>query len=103
MFDFDLGEDLELIASTAKSFATEELFPKLREHENARSVEAAVRAWMEEKSLTFKDYAQSARLALSGRTRTPGLFEVMAVLGKDLCVARLDRGVAQIEAVEAEG
>ena len=33
MFDFELGEDLELIAETAKSFAQDELFPKLREHE----------------------------------------------------------------------
>ena len=43
MFDFDLGEDLELIAETARSFARDELFPKLREHERARAVTPAIR------------------------------------------------------------
>jgi alkylation response protein AidB-like acyl-CoA dehydrogenase len=43
MFDFELGEDLELIAETAKSFAQDELLPKLREHEAARAVEPAIR------------------------------------------------------------
>jgi len=43
MFDFELGDDLELIVETARSFATDELIPKLREHESARSVEPAVR------------------------------------------------------------
>ncbi len=44
MFDFDLGDDLELIAETARSFARDELFPKQREHERARAVSPAVRA-----------------------------------------------------------
>jgi alkylation response protein AidB-like acyl-CoA dehydrogenase len=43
MFEFELGEDLELIAETAKSFAQDELLPKLREHERARAVEPAIR------------------------------------------------------------
>jgi alkylation response protein AidB-like acyl-CoA dehydrogenase len=42
MFDFDLGDDLELIVETARSFATEELFPNLREHEQARAALPAV-------------------------------------------------------------
>ena len=40
MFDFDLGDELELIAETAKSFAHEELLPRLRDHEVAREVSA---------------------------------------------------------------
>jgi alkylation response protein AidB-like acyl-CoA dehydrogenase len=43
MFDFELGEDLELIVETARSFAQDELFPQLREHEDARAVQPAVR------------------------------------------------------------
>jgi alkylation response protein AidB-like acyl-CoA dehydrogenase len=43
MFDFELGEDLGLIAETAMSFARDELLPKLREHEEARAVQPAVR------------------------------------------------------------
>jgi alkylation response protein AidB-like acyl-CoA dehydrogenase len=43
MFDFELGDDLELITETAKSFAQDELFPNLREHERARAVQPAIR------------------------------------------------------------
>ena len=37
-------------------------------------------------------------MSLSGRSATPGLFEVMEVLGKERCLARLDAGVAAMEA-----
>jgi len=43
MFDFDLGDDLELIVETARGFAAEELQPRLREHETGREVDAGVR------------------------------------------------------------
>ncbi|HJL16822.1 MAG TPA: glutamate--tRNA ligase [Sandaracinaceae bacterium LLY-WYZ-13_1] len=66
------------------------------------SLETAVKAWMEENELGFKHYAQAVRVSLSGRSATPGLFEVMEVLGKERCVERLDAGIAQIEARAAE-
>jgi glutamyl-tRNA synthetase len=56
------------------------------------TLEKAVGAWMEERGYAFKDYAQAARVALTGRTASPGLYEVMAVLGRDTTVARLRRG-----------
>jgi alkylation response protein AidB-like acyl-CoA dehydrogenase len=59
MFDFELGEDLELIAETAKSFATEALFPKLREHESARAVDATVRASYTEMGLAGLEMPES--------------------------------------------
>jgi alkylation response protein AidB-like acyl-CoA dehydrogenase len=43
MFDFDVGDDLELIVETARSFAVDELFPRLRDHERERSVDPAIR------------------------------------------------------------
>jgi len=51
MFDFELGDDLDLIVETARSFASEELFPKLREHEQARAVDDAVRKTYSEMGL----------------------------------------------------
>ena len=42
MFDFEYGDELDLIVETARSFATEELHPKLRDHEAARAVEPDV-------------------------------------------------------------
>lgn len=55
----------------------------------APSIEARVHAWLEERKLTIKDVAQPARVALTGRTASPGLYEVIEALGKDRAVARL--------------
>jgi hypothetical protein len=33
-------------------------------------------------------------VALTGRSNSPGLFEVIAVLGKARCLARLDAAIA---------
>ena len=51
MFDFELGDDLELIVETAKSFAQEELFPTLREHESGRAVQPSTRKTFAEMGL----------------------------------------------------
>jgi glutamyl-tRNA synthetase len=39
----------------------------------------------------MKDIAQAARVAVTGRSASPPLFEVMAVLGKERSLARLTR------------
>jgi glutamyl-tRNA synthetase len=43
----------------------------------------------------MKNVAQPARVALTGKTQSPGLFEVMEVLGKERTLARLDAGIAK--------
>jgi glutamyl-tRNA synthetase len=55
-------------------------------------LDAAVKAWLEENDLPMKVVAQPARVAMTGRTRSPGLFEVMEVLGKERTLARLRAG-----------
>jgi alkylation response protein AidB-like acyl-CoA dehydrogenase len=59
MFDFELGEDLELIVETTKSFSQDELFPKLREHEAARAVEPAIRKTFAEIGLVGLELPES--------------------------------------------
>lgn len=44
MFDFQLDPELELLVETARSFAREELLPRLREAESARELDPGVRA-----------------------------------------------------------
>jgi glutamyl-tRNA synthetase len=56
------------------------------------SLEAATTAWLADKSLQIKDVAQAARVSLSGKSQSPGLYEVLEVLGKDRVLARLDAG-----------
>lgn len=63
----------------------------------AAALEARVKAWLEERKLELKDVAQAARVAMTGRSRSPGLFEVMEVLGRSTVLARLERGAAIAE------
>lgn len=56
------------------------------------AMEPAFKAWVEEHQLKMKDVAQPARVALTGRSASPGLFEVMVVLGRQCSLERLERG-----------
>ena len=64
-------------------------------------LEARVTAWLAEKGLAIKDVAQGARVALTGRSASPGLFEVMEVLGRELTSRRLAEGAAIAERATA--
>src|SRR5262249_27419057 len=55
----------------------------------AETTEAAVRAFSERAGLKLGAIAQPLRAALTGRTTSPGIFEVLSVLGKDEPLARL--------------
>ncbi len=52
-------------------------------------VEEVFRRVSEETSLKLKIVAQAVRLALTGRTASPGLFEIMDILGKEETLKRL--------------
>jgi len=58
------------------------------------NLEEQMRQYCEETGEKFGAIAQPARLALTGRTASPGIFEVMFYLGREECVTRL-RGAAQ--------
>jgi glutamyl-tRNA synthetase len=57
------------------------------------SIEAAVNAFLAEKGLQMKAIAQPARVSITGKTASPGLFEILAVLGRDTSIARLRAGI----------
>ncbi|RXH12866.1 glutamate--tRNA ligase [Bradyrhizobium guangzhouense] len=54
------------------------------------ATEAALRAFAEENSLKLGAVAQPLRAALTGRTTSPGIFEVLDVLGRQESLARLE-------------
>ncbi len=56
---------------------------------SAQTTEEAVRAFSERQGIKLGAVAQPLRAALTGRTTSPGIFEVLAVLGKAECIARL--------------
>ena len=57
----------------------------------AASIERVVRALTEELGLKLVDLAQLARLAVTGRTASPPIFDVLALLGRDESLTRLRR------------
>jgi len=55
--------------------------------------ETAFKQSVEEEGLKMGQLAQPVRVALTGRTASPGLFEVMEVLGRERTLLRLRKGI----------
>ena len=62
-----------------------------------KTQEGAFKRVMDETGLGFGKIAQPVRVALTGTTVSPGIFEVIEVLGKDRVLARLRAAVEFIE------
>lgn len=56
---------------------------------SAVTTEAAMREFAERNGLKLGAIAQPLRVALTGRTTSPGIFDVLAVLGRQTCLERL--------------
>jgi glutamyl-tRNA synthetase len=56
---------------------------------SAATTEAAMRGFAEQHGLKLGAVAQPLRVALTGRTTSPGIFDVLAVLGQQECLSRL--------------
>ena len=62
-----------------------------------KELENAFLAVMEQTGLKLGKIAQPVRVALTGRTASPGIFEIIAILGKEKVNARLQQAVGYIE------
>jgi glutamyl-tRNA synthetase len=56
---------------------------------DAASLEAAIREVAEGSGVKLGKIAQPLRAALTGRTTSPGIFDVLALLGRDESLARI--------------
>jgi glutamyl-tRNA synthetase len=57
-------------------------------------VETAVRQTAEQRDIKAAPLIHATRVAVTGRTASPGLFEVLVLLGRERTVARLEQLVA---------
>ena len=55
------------------------------------AIDAAIRSFAETRNLKLGKVAQPLRAALTGRTISPGIFEVMVLIGRDESLARIGR------------
>ncbi len=60
---------------------------------NIENLEKVFNGFIEERNIKFKDIAQPLRVAISGMIVTPGIFETMSIMGKDLALKRLHSGL----------
>jgi len=93
-------QELEMDQKAVDKFLTPEAREYLREVSeilagmeefDQENLEQAMKVYIEEKNIKFKAIAQPLRVALTGKTASPGIFETMQVLGRESCVNRLRR------------
>lgn len=66
------------------------------------ALEANLKAFAEEQGLGLGKLAQPMRAALTGTTTSPGIFDVLALLGRDEALARLDAQATSADAGHTE-
>jgi glutamyl-tRNA synthetase len=105
MAHFYLSDAITLDAKAASKFLTPTILPTLG---RLRVRLAALPVWseeeiehvfadlMQEEHLTLGQVAQPVRVALTGGTVSPGIFEVIAVLGRGRTLTCLDRALSML-------
>lgn len=109
--DFYFREPPEMDPKAEKKFLVPEAAPKLAEFAewlkraatiDPGALESSFKAWVEGRGWSMKEIAQPARVALTGRSVSPGLFDVIQILGKDVALARLSRASERASAAGPE-
>jgi glutamyl-tRNA synthetase len=65
-----------------------------------KSLESAFVAVMDATGLKLGKIAQPVRVALTGKTASPGIFEIIAILGPERVIPRLDKAIRFIEGLD---
>lgn len=101
------GQEATYEVEAAKKFLTPTMAPLLQKllarfeafPDFSKPVwEESFKKLVEEEGIKMGALAQPVRVALTGRTASPGLFEVMEVLGRDRTLYRLQKGVERASA-----
>ena len=64
------------------------------------TIKAAYEKLSEEAGVGLGQFVHPTRLACTGKSIGPGLFELLELLGKDACLARIDKAIQFIEGME---
>jgi glutamyl-tRNA synthetase len=62
---------------------------------DAKTLEQATAAWLGERGWALGDIVHAVRVAVTGVGGGPGLFDCLALLGRDVCVRRIDAALAK--------
>lgn len=102
---FYLTDDFEIDEKAAKKFLTAEVAEPLKslietfgdlDQFSEPDVESAFQAVLQRCDLPMGKLAQPVRVALTGSTTSPGIYEVIAVLGKTRTLKRLNKALGRL-------
>ena len=106
--EFYLQEDLIYQPEAVKKFFSPETIPLFESltsrlsalsEWNGATLEGAYSELLSQTGFTMKQMAQPLRLALTGKTASPGLFEVMEALGQERTISRLNQALCFIKSL----
>ena len=67
---------------------------RARDAFDAAGLEAGTKEFVEARGMGMGDIVHAVRVATTGTAIGPGLFDCLSILGKDLCLRRIDRALA---------
>jgi nondiscriminating glutamyl-tRNA synthetase len=69
---------------------------------DAAHVESAIRELAERTGVKAASYIHPLRVALTGQSVSPGIFEVLALIGHDIALERIDALIAKVRLTGAQ-
>jgi glutamyl-tRNA synthetase len=84
------GDGVEILEAARDALSAADPFTE-------ETVEAALRGVVERRGLKPGKVFQPVRVAIAGTTASPGIFESVALLGRDTTLARIDRALSRAE------
>jgi glutamyl-tRNA synthetase len=104
---FYFVEDIQYESEAAQKFLTPDIGAYLKEiaaglpsltNFSKEGIEDFLKAFIQKREIKLKGIAQPLRVALTGKTVSPGIDEIMVTLGKNRVIKRIQDAIAYIEA-----
>jgi glutamyl-tRNA synthetase len=98
-FTDDFSYDEKAVEKSLKKPGAIEILKKFKDRLAAvepfepAPLEAALKSFVETESVKIGDLVHPLRVAISGKGVGPGLYDCLALLGKEKCLARIDRAI----------
>ncbi|MBN1472216.1 MAG: glutamate--tRNA ligase, partial [Syntrophaceae bacterium] len=106
MADFYFADEIHYEEQAARKFLTPEISGYLKamvvgisavQDFSKERIEEFLKSFIEKHNIKFKVIAQPLRVALTGKTVSPGIDEVMVTFGKDRVIKKINNAIAYIE------
>jgi glutamyl-tRNA synthetase len=107
-----IAEDVEFDEKAQAKFLTEKSLPYLADLQEKVSsleefthelLEPVFQSIVEKHGIKLRHLAQPVRVAMTGGTESPGIFDVLEVVGKEKALRRLERAIGTIQGSSGQG